>query len=84
MVHYQAYITEKDTARIAYIDDYHNIGWAASQLVEDAHVREGAEVLIATMSFDYPSQRFKAVEYRFTVEDGKVKDLAMVKDSAKA
>lgn len=71
-----AHINENGKHRMAFTRNMGNVTEAANGIIADENIREGAEVLIAYTSFDYPSQRFVAEEHRFTVEDGRAKDLA--------
>lgn len=72
---YMAHINENGKCRVAEIDTMCLIGAAANDIIVKANILDGAEVLIAWMSFDYPSKRFAVTEYRFTVEDGKAKNI---------
>lgn len=74
-MHYMAHINENGKSRVAEIDTMGHVAAAANEIVSSANIREGAEVLIAWMGFDFPSQRFAVTEYRFTVEDGKAQNL---------
>lgn len=75
---YMAHITENGKSRVAEIDTMGHVVAAADEIIRTANIREGAEVLIAWMGFDYTSQRFKVTEYRFTVEGGKAKNIERV------
>lgn len=76
-MHYMVHINESGKDRIAEIDNMVNVVQAANEVIRTANIREGAEVLIAWMGFDYPSQRFAVNEYRFTVEGGKAKNIEL-------
>lgn len=76
-MHYMVHINESGKDRIAEIDNMVNVVQAANEVIRTANIRKGAEVLIAWMGFDYPSQRFAVNEYRFTVEGGKAKNIEL-------
>ena len=76
-MHYMVHINESGKDRIAEIDNMVNVVQAANEVIRTANIRECAEVLIAWMGFDYPSQRFAVNEYRFTVEGGKAKNIEL-------
>lgn len=76
-MHYMVHINESGKDRIAEIDNMVNVVQAANEVIRTANICEGAEVLIAWMGFDYPSQRFAVNEYRFTVEGGKAKNIEL-------
>lgn len=72
---YMAHITENGKSRVAEIDTMGHVVAAADEIIRTSNIREGAEVLIAWMGFDFPSRRFAVTEYRFTVEDGNANNL---------
>lgn len=74
-MHYMAHINENGNDSIAEIDNMVNVVQASNEIIGTANIREGAEVLIAWMGFDFTSQRFAVNECRFIVEGGKAKNI---------
>lgn len=80
MTEWQAYITEGKTDRTYSMVEYGLKPAAAAQvIIADANVRDGAEVLMGYMMFDYPSKSFTTVQFSFDVVDGEAKNLTTIK-----
>ena len=81
MTNYMAQITENGKQRMAEVNMVGSVlpATVAEHIVSKSNVRDGAKVLMAELTFDYPTQSFKARSYTFDVIDGAVKNLTVVK-----
>lgn len=80
MAEYKAFINENGNQRMAEITTVirENPAVAAEIIISDKNVRDGANVTIAELVFDYPTQSFKAQSYTFDVVDGRADNLRII------